>query len=162
MTESMKLNFETVNIASILDSVMDNMESPAKAKKVSIHVEIQSGLKTILADPISLEKILTNLIENAIKFNREEGQVDISAKRLNPNRVTFSVKDTGIGIAQDEAPKLLNAFYQADESLARGFDGVGLGLTLTKYLVEGHGGTITVESELGKGSMYTVTLPTEI
>ncbi len=113
---------------------------------------------TITADPARLKQILLNLISNAVKFT-SAGSVTIEAGFAGEGEFVFSVTDTGIGMSEEHMAKALLPFLQVDTSLARRYEGTGLGLTLTKSLVEMHGGTLAVESRLGEGTRVTVRLP---
>jgi signal transduction histidine kinase len=103
--------------------------------------------------------VLYNLLSNAVKFSDEGGQVDIHVRRLDPYRLEVQVRDTGIGIKAEDINRLFAEFEQLDSGIARRFEGTGLGLALTKKIVEFQGGHIGVESEQGKGSVFTVVLP---
>jgi two-component system sensor histidine kinase VicK len=102
--------------------------------------------------------VLRNLISNAIKFNKEGGEIIIEARERG-NMVEVCVSDTGIGIPEDRLDKIFERFYQVDSSPSRRYGGTGLGLAIVKETVEAHGGRITVESKLGKGSRFCFTLP---
>ncbi len=111
-----------------------------------------------VTDRVKLEQILTNLISNAVKFT-ERGYVKLSVRQIDPEFVEFQVEDTGIGIAQQYMPKVFDAFVQLDSGIRRRYGGTGLGLTISKSLAEKMGGGIRLESEIGKGSRFTLTLP---
>lgn len=119
---------------------------------------------TIMADQAKLKQILHNLISNAIKFTLPGGNVTVSARRVDgqgahENCIEISVKDTGIGIRENDIPKLFKPFTQLEPALSKKYNGTGLGLALTKRLVELHGGQIWLESEFGTGSSFSFTLP---
>jgi len=111
----------------------------------------------LTADSLKLKQVLYNLLSNGIKFTGPGGRVSVEA-RLAKETVVVRVSDTGIGIAPEDLANLFEEFRQVDSSLTRKHEGTGLGLALTRRLVELHGGEITVESQLGKGSTFTVTL----
>jgi signal transduction histidine kinase len=126
--------------------------------------EFTEDLGAMTSDPVKLKQILLNLIGNSGKFT-EQGRVLLNVCRLAGNGsqwFRFQVKDTGIGIASENQAKLFNSFTQADASTTRKYGGTGLGLTITKRFVEMMGGTISVESALGKGATFEVCLPAEI
>jgi signal transduction histidine kinase len=104
---------------------------------------------------------MINLLSNAVKFTPENGTVDITARQLDDGRFELVVKDSGIGIAPDDIDKVMAPFGQVDSRLARRYEGTGLGLPLTKSLVELHDGIITVESEVDVGTSITIHLPRE-
>jgi GGDEF domain-containing protein len=124
-------------------------------------MELPPEVPAIYGDREKVEQILTNLVGNAVKFTPEGGAILISAKPEDGNgsRMAISVKDTGAGIPSDQLDKIFEKFHQVEGSLQRSVGGTGLGLAITKGLVEAHQGRIFVESEVGKGSVFTFTLP---
>ena len=124
---------------------------------LTFSVEVEGTLPTIQADHIRITQVLNNLISNAAKFT-EEGGVTVRAFRENDN-VCISVADTGIGISQEDLSTIFERFRQVDGSYARRAEGTGLGLPITRHLVEMHGGTMDVQSTLGEGSIFTIRLP---
>ena len=106
-----------------------------------------------------VEQVLVNLLDNAVKFNRPGGEVWIDAARLDGGQVRISVADSGIGIPSEDLPRVFERFYRVDRARSRAVGGTGLGLSIVKHAVERMGGSITAESQLGKGSKFTVTLP---
>lgn len=148
----------------ILADVAAGMQSRANLKGLALSIESDGPLpKTILSDPARLRQILANLLGNAVKFT-EAGQVRVIARMLNQRgcepMLQFDVIDTGIGIATDELVSIFQPFTQADSSSHRRYGGTGLGLTISKRLAMALGGDITVASELGKGSTFSVTIAT--
>lgn len=130
--------------------------------QVSLNWDYPLDLPTIETDGAKLRQVLQNMISNAIKFT-ERGTVTISLRSLAADKnVEFAVTDTGIGIAPEETAHIFDRFYQADSSQTRSFEGVGLGLYIVKEFTSLLGGKISVQSESGKGSTFTVTIPTEI
>ena len=114
-------------------------------------IEIQGNEELLI-------RLLWNLIDNAIKYTPTKGKVRISLKREDSTAL-FVIADTGIGIDADEIPKIFDRFYRVDKSRSRKLGGSGLGLSISKWIVELHGGSISVESEIDKGSTFTVALP---
>jgi len=112
----------------------------------------------VTADRGRLRQVLLNLLSNAIKFTTDGGRITLSAQ-VAGDRVRVAVSDSGIGIAPDDQQKLFREFVQLDGSASRRYEGTGLGLALSKRLVELHGGAIGVESQLGKGSTFWFTVP---
>jgi signal transduction histidine kinase len=123
--------------------------------------KIEEHLPQVIGDPAKLTQILVNLLTNAIKFTQPGGRVQLKVERHAHRGMTFRVEDTGIGMSVAQIPIALEPFGQIDTGLARNHSGVGLGLPLTKRLVELHDGTIEIESEPGKGTVVTVSLPEE-
>ena len=124
-----------------------------------VTLEIAPGLPQIDADPQRLRQSLSNLLSNALKFTPEGGQIALKAWRDAAGGVCFAVRDTGIGMDREKIAAALEPFRQLDGSLARRFEGAGLGLAITKSLVELHGGTLTIESAIGAGTTVTIALP---
>jgi len=121
-----------------------------------VRVQIPEGLPQVSADPNRLERILTNLLSNALKYSEPETEVFVGAERQD-GMVRVWVSDSGVGIAEEDIPQLFQRFYRAKSG--RKAEGLGLGLYITRMLVEAHGGKIWVESDLGKGSTFSFTLP---
>jgi signal transduction histidine kinase/CheY-like chemotaxis protein len=132
----------------------------ASAKGVKVGMQLSDTELKLMADPRRLKQILVNLLSNAVKFTDEGGQVSLTVAPTPDNEaLQFIVKDTGIGIAKADQEQLFRPFVQLDAGLSRRHEGTGLGLSLVQRLVDLHGGSVTVESETGKGSNFTVTLP---
>ncbi|MBI3625561.1 MAG: HAMP domain-containing protein, partial [Candidatus Rokubacteria bacterium] len=156
--DRLTLKLAPVNLKVLIGSAIGNLEFKALEKKIFLKSEVDPEIPTLQADEVRLMQILNNLLSNAVKFTHEGG-VTLIAKLLDKNRVTMAVQDTGIGMTTKDLASLFTEFYQADTSLTRKYEGTGLGLAITKRLVEAMGGMITVQSEAGEGSMFTVTLP---
>jgi len=130
-------------------------------KKISIEVNIAENISTIVADKRRFEQIMYNLLSNAVKFTREGGYIKVNAMSNN-YYLQIAVIDNGIGIKSEDMDLIFKEFQQADNSLSRKQEGTGLGLALTKRYVEMQGGSISMESEYGKGSNFTFRLPVNI
>ena len=130
----------------------------AHAEHIHMAENIDDDVQTLYADERRLQQVLINLVGNAVKFTMEGGEVAISARRV-ANGVAITVRDNGIGIAEQDIPRVMSQFGQVDSSLARQYQGKGLGLPLAKQLTELHGGTLVLQSVLGAGTTVTVTLP---
>jgi len=147
-----------LDLVSFLDELRSDYDFPAD-EEVSLKWDYGSDLPPMKTDGTKLRIILKNLIDNAIKFT-QKGSITVSARWLpGAERVTFEVADTGVGIAEKELAVILVRFRQMDNSESRVYGGVGLGLSIVKRFTELLGGTFQVESEPGKGSVFTVTLP---
>lgn len=146
--------FEEVNLSILLKDVSDTLHPLAEAKNLSLHCEIPENL-IILGDSDELIRLFVNLLDNAIKYT-ERGEIKISATN-NEKSVEVKVADTGIGIPAEHIPHIFDRFYRVEES--RTMHGAGLGLTIAKEIVNDHGGKIEIQSEIGKGSVFTVSLP---
>jgi signal transduction histidine kinase/HPt (histidine-containing phosphotransfer) domain-containing protein len=155
--ESGKFAMEDVvfDLRQLLEEVVDAMDILAKAKGLSVIVEVDAALpECFVADPTRLRQVIMNLVGNAIKFT-EQGQVVITVAQGNNDMVAFSVADTGVGIPRERQPFVFDSFTQADESTTRKYGGTGLGTTIAKEIVEKMGGEIWLESEAGKGSRFS-------
>ena len=161
--EAQKLEMEQldVNVLSILSDVMDFFSILAFNKGISFSIDYQFPLPaTITSDPTRLKQTLINICGNAIKFTEQGGVTVTVSCDKEPLRMNFAVQDTGIGLSPDQVGRLFGAFAQADASTTRNFGGTGLGLHLSKQIAEKLGGDIAVESERGKGSIFTLTIAT--
>ncbi len=161
-----ELKFENIDLKNVVDLAASSLRPHAGVKSIQIEVEIPESLPAVYGDQDKIEQILTNLIGNAVKFTPDGGKILISAEPISHdqkdgygNMVAISVKDTGIGIPADQLDAVFEKFHQVEGSLHRSVSGTGLGLAITKGLVEAHQGKIVVESEVGKGSAFTFTLP---
>jgi signal transduction histidine kinase len=151
---------EDVDLAAIIESCVHLMEAQAQSAKVRLLSKVANDVPLIRADDRRMRQILINLLSNAVKFTPEGGQVRVSTSLANGG-VTIEVKDTGIGMAPDQIPKALEPFRQIDSKISRKYHGTGLGLPLTKHLVELHGGSLTIESRPNIGTTVTCLLPGE-
>jgi diguanylate cyclase (GGDEF)-like protein/PAS domain S-box-containing protein len=162
--------YETFSVDDVIGEVINIMKSLAENKFIEIFVSIGEGITSITADRVKLKQVLYNLLSNAIKFTPEGGMVRVDAAQehnadarpeLLPGLefVRFAVQDTGIGIGPEDKDKIFDEFEQASSTFSKKYGGVGLGLALSKKLVELHGGSITVESNLGEGSTFTFLIP---
>jgi PAS domain S-box-containing protein len=155
----MELHPEIFPIHKAVEEVAAVIKGIAQKKRIVVGIEIGAGLDAVTLDQHKFKQVLYNLLSNAVKFSDEGGQVDIHVRRLDPHRLEVQVRDTGIGIKAEDINRLFTEFEQLDSGTARRFEGTGLGLALTKKIVEFQGGRISVESEPGKGSVFTVVLP---
>lgn len=150
----MTLNIEAVSAASIIEDAVSTISVLAQKKGIAVETEVDDMM--IRADPIKLKQILLNLLSNALKFT-DKGGIRVSVER-DGEFAKFKVADTGRGIREDDFPVIFEAFRQVDGSSTRNAQGTGLGLAITQRLVELHGGTISVESRVGEGSVFTLTM----
>jgi len=156
----MELNEEPTDLVDAVAAVLRMMRERAMRGQVHLDAELAPGLPLIQADPRKLRQILTNLVSNAIKFTHEGGSVRVSARREpQTGDLVIQVVDTGIGIAAEDIPVAFKPFGQVDARLSRQYEGTGLGLPLTKVMVELHQGRITIDSALGIGTTVTIRLP---
>ena len=155
---SMELNAEQHNIISFLKSLFYSFESLADSKKINLKFESEVANIPMLFDPDKMEKIICNLISNACKFTSENGVIKLTVNIVSPF-LEITVKDTGMGIPKDRLSHIFNRFYQVDSSTTREYEGTGIGLALTKELVELHKGQISVNSKEGEGTEFIIFLP---
>ena len=156
----MDLRLEPVTLDTLFREAADSVRAQLEARRHKLAIEPAPEPFTVTADRGRLLQVLLNLLSNAIKFTTDGGRVTLSARLGDGGRhVRVAVSDTGIGIAPHDQAKLFQEFVQLDATPSRRYEGTGLGLALSKRLVELHGGTIGVESELGKGSTFWFTLP---
>ncbi len=149
--------WEEIHINTFIEEVLQSVHTLADEKALDLVIELDPEADSIVSDTDKLRQILLNLLSNAIKFT-EEGNVSIITRDMK-DQVSITVKDTGIGISKEALKYIFDAFRQVDSSTTRAYGGTGLGLNIVKKLVDLLGGKIHVESEVGKGSTFTVTLP---
>jgi GAF domain-containing protein len=156
----LELNPQTVQLAPLINEVIGTAGQLAEQNKNRLVVDAQENLGALAVDPMRLRQILLNLLSNACKFTKE-GEVRLRARRVAKGRdwIELAVADSGIGLTEEQQAKLFEEFSQADATTAQRFGGTGLGLAITRKLARMMGGDVTVTSEPGKGSVFTVCLP---
>lgn len=154
-TQTMRLSLEKINLKDLLLAVIDGYEFVAEDKKIKIHLEIDNNAVTF-GDEIRLTQAFGNLMSNAIKYSPENSEVFISSE-IQETNVRIIFQDQGIGISKYDQGKIFDRLYRAD--LSRSTQGLGIGLSLVQAIIKVHKGTVFVESTLGKGSRFIVTLP---
>lgn len=154
----MALQREYIAPARMIRATVSNFEALANQSGITLATEIPSDLPRIYADQDRLIQVLTNLLDNAIKFTPSGGRITVSSGTV-PEHIWVTVRDTGIGIAPSETPNLFQEFYQGGSVNQAERQGMGLGLTISREIIRAHGGTIQVESEPGEGARFTFTLP---
>jgi signal transduction histidine kinase len=156
----LSLDLQALDVATIIDQTVAAARPVAEQKHISVGVDVPDDLPDIYGDSQRVSQVLTNLLSNAIKYTHETGSVSIAVCVDDPaGMVKVSVVDTGVGISADLLPHVFDRFYRAEHDLRRNIVGVGLGLSITKKLIEAQGGQIWAESEEGRGSTFTFTLP---
>jgi CheY-like chemotaxis protein/anti-sigma regulatory factor (Ser/Thr protein kinase) len=159
VTGKLRIEPGPVDLVPALDAALDTVRSAAEAKGVTLVANFGPSPEQVLGDATRLQQVVWNLLTNAVKFTPEGGRVELRMEGA-ADSVLITVNDTGKGIEPEFLPFVFDRFRQADPSGARRYGGLGLGLSLVKYLVELHGGTITAASEgLGRGATFIVTLP---
>lgn len=158
-----KIVKEEFFLSELIKETVESFHLLAEKKNIHLQVEISPEVNKLNADRSRIQQVISNLLSNAIKFTPSAGKINIEAKIIRKNKekefVGVSVEDTGIGISREGKEKIFEKFYRADNSLSRETGGFGLGLTISKHIVEAHQGEISVESELGKGSRFSFKLP---
>jgi signal transduction histidine kinase/CheY-like chemotaxis protein len=163
--EKLELEQVNFNIYNVLDSVCKTFEVKIKEKAIGLNLDIEEPLpEKVCGDPVRINQILLNIIGNAIKFT-DKGSVTLQCGVLEKNeehiRLRFAIIDTGIGIKEENLGKIFESFSQANSSINRKFGGTGLGLPISKKLIELHGGTLKVESTLGEGTIFSFDIKLE-
>jgi signal transduction histidine kinase len=154
----MEVRREPLEMAEFVKGLASSARQFAEDKRLRLVTHVDPDLGTVLADRDKLEKVVLNLVMNAMKFTPAGGRVELRAEKRG-EEMTLSVADTGMGISEKNLPYVFDRFWQADGSSKRKYQGVGIGLALVKELVEIHGGKVAVQSQEGKGTTFTVTLP---
>jgi len=155
----MKLTLSNLPMKSLLNEIALLIEDMASKKKLHIVLEIDDGLPDIEGDELKIKEILYNLLSNTVKFTPEGGKIGIRAKQVD-YEIEITIWDTGVGIAPENIEKIFEGFFRVDTPYSRLTEGTGLGLVLSKKLVELHGGKLFVKSEgLNKGTLVSFTLP---
>jgi signal transduction histidine kinase len=157
----MDLELSTFDLPGALSNAMTLIRERAQRHAIELGLDVDPQIGAFEGDERKFKQIMLNLLSNAVKFTPDGGRVDVRAKREN-GAVEVAVKDTGIGIAQEDQALVFEEFRQVGRDRLRKAEGTGLGLALTKRFVELHGGAIRLESTPGKGSTFTVSLPIRI
>jgi signal transduction histidine kinase len=156
--EQLKLEKTKFDLSEIIDHVIRTFEVEIYAKKIKVNFISKPIYIYASADKIS--QVIINLLSNAIKYSNDQGIVDIEISKTKRN-ATFSIKDNGIGIAEDDLPYIFEYLYRVDKSRDRNTGGSGIGLYVVKSIVDAHNGKIEVSSKLDSGTKFTITLPSE-
>jgi signal transduction histidine kinase len=155
---SLQLEFAATDLRALIHEICEPREPLALEKGITLAQELPAVLPPVRADRAKLRRILVNLLSNALKFTPKGGRVTVRVEMTGENAVRIAVADTGVGIAAEDLPHLFAKYEQAGSRSAQGENGTGLGLYITRQLVELHGGEIHVESEVGYGSTFSFTL----
>jgi signal transduction histidine kinase len=154
----LKLVYQAEDITKLVKQAVTPWQPKVTAKEISLSLDLPDNLPLVNIDWQRINQVLHNLLENAVAYTHKGGTINVAAITRG-DWVEVSVSDTGEGIPAEDLPHIFERFYRVDKSRARATGGSGLGLTIAKRLVEAHGGTITAQSELGKGSRFSFTLP---
>jgi signal transduction histidine kinase len=159
VTGKLELVLEPVEVVPTLVSVLENVRLTARSKDIELTSRVEPLAGLVWGDAGRLEQVFANLLDNALKFTRSGGQVQVELKR-NGDRVVITICDTGVGIAPELLPYIFDRFRQGDGSTTRTYGGLGLGLAIVRHLVEAmHGKIIAQSAGVGQGATFTITLP---
>ena len=157
----MKLALEEGALEAVIDRVLAGMNKEAGKNSVTLKKDVPPRLARIRIDEAAIAQVLSNLVENAVKYNKAGGSVTVGA-RETPRSIEVSVSDTGIGIPQEDIPRIFERFYRVDKARSRDLGGTGLGLSIVKHIIQAHHGEVSVESRPGGGSTFRFILPKAI
>ncbi len=149
---------EHLDLTEILQRTVELMQPQSQDKNIALHVKIEDHLPLIIGNKSSVEAMFINLISNAIKYTPSGGQVNVGMSE-NAQNVQIEVSDTGIGVEDEDFPRIFDKFYRVRSEITKNISGTGLGLSIVKSVVDAHRGAINVESKIGKGTTFTVLLP---
>lgn len=152
------LHKESLNIVDMINNTLEKMKFKIEEEKQSINLQLPDEAIYVMADQDCIDQVFINLIDNAIKYTEDDGEIQLKLEEQN-HFVTILVSDTGIGIPEEDLPRIFERFYRVDKGRSRRMGGTGLGLSIVKHIVEGHGGNVGVKSEVGKGTTFYFTLP---
>jgi len=159
--DALELHEETINLSTVIEASVHLIRPLAEKGQVSVSVAVEPEAPLIYADERRVKQVMINLLSNAIKFSPKGEQVSVNVRLTEEGSLTIAVADTGVGMDEEEVDKALSVFGQVDSGLNRKHEGSGLGLPLTKGLVERHGGTLEVKSKKDHGTLIMVTFPKE-
>ncbi len=156
-SRTVPLKIQPTSLKALLESVTSWLQVEIARRRLAVDVQVAPGL-SVRADPERLRQVFANLLDNAVKYNIDGGRISVKAEARHYDLIV-TITDTGIGIPAEDAPRIFERFYRVDKARSRALGGTGLGLSIVKHLVEAHGGTVSVESQPGRGSTFTVQLP---
>lgn len=154
-----QLNLEDVPFWHLVDEAVEMVGERIRKKNLTLTTQYETDGLVVRCDRVKIGQVLTNLLTNAVKFNREGGRITLTAKRGPKGFVEVGVADTGVGIPNEALDKIFERFYQVDGTARRRYEGTGIGLSIVRDILRLHGCSIRVSSEVGKGSVFTITLP---
>ncbi|MDB4866311.1 MAG: walK [Cohnella sp.] len=154
-----QLHREQTNLSEMLEEVVDRFSFQLQRKEITATVRVEARMKTAWLDRDGIDQVLDNLVSNAIKYSLDGGKINLSAALHANGQLAVTVKDTGIGIPKKDLERIFDRFYRVDKARSRNMGGTGLGLSIAREIVRAHGGTISLDSEVGVGTSVTVMLP---
>ncbi|HYH44224.1 MAG TPA: ATP-binding protein [Thermoanaerobaculia bacterium] len=149
---------EPVELPAVIHRAAEVLSDAARERRVRIELDVDEEVPALSGDPEGIERLVVNLLDNAVKYNRPEGSVSLRLSQADGHAL-LEVSDTGIGIPQDALARIFERFYRVDKGRSRDEGGTGLGLAIVKHVAQTHGGQVEVESRIGKGSTFRVRLP---
>jgi len=153
-----QVTITALSLEPVLEAVLAELRPLADGKRQTVTVDLPTDLPSVCTDAQVLHLILSSLLSNAVKFTPSEGLIQVSAA-LRDGRVVIAIRDTGIGIPAEELTRIFQRFYQVEDSLRRKHGGIGLGLAIAREMAELVDGQMSVESEMGRGSTFSLSLP---
>jgi signal transduction histidine kinase len=154
------LTFAPLDLGELAQSLVDQLEPLAQARAIDLQCQRDQGI-VVIGDAGWLQRLMLNLLDNALKFTLPGGEVMLRVYREG-GRARIDVRDTGVGLAPEDARQVFQRFFRADPARSPTAEGAGLGLSLVRWIVDAHHGTVVVGSRLGEGSTFTVTLPVPV
>jgi len=154
----MQFRQEPTKVAALVEKAVESARIHAEAHQITISMHVENDLPELRIDAEKISQVVSNLLSNAVKYTPDGGQIEVAVERRESG-VRVLVKDSGVGIDPGDIPHLFTKFYQAKNAGKARTKGTGIGLALVKAIVDGHGGKLRVESEVGKGSTFSVELP---
>ena len=155
---TMKFITEKTDATKMVKEIAETMQASADLKRIKINIDIQKEIPDLMIDQERIKQVLMNLVDNAIKFSPDGSTINVKTRKEKED-VLFEVQDFGRGIPKNKQKKIFERFYQVDSGIDRKFGGVGLGLTISKKIIDTYGGQIWVDSTVGKGSSFKFSLP---
>lgn len=156
----MHFQFDKASLHDIIKNVLPIIEPKAKTKKIAINDQISDALSYVRGDRDRLTQVFMNILDNAVKFTPEAGEITIAASAGENGETVVQISDTGIGVPKDDISRLGERFYRVDKTRSRELGGTGLGLSIVKHIMQAHGGRMEIESQLGKGTTVSLFFPT--
>ncbi|NHN32246.1 cell wall metabolism sensor histidine kinase WalK [Paenibacillus agricola] len=150
---------ESTIVMEMLEEVADRFSFQMEQRAITVTIDVAKSLKEIMIDRDRIDQVLDNLVSNAIKYTSDEGHISLCARLTDTELLEITVQDNGIGIPKKDLSRIFERFYRVDKARSRSMGGTGLGLSIAREIVRAHGGTVLLESELGKGTKVTFTLP---
>jgi two-component system phosphate regulon sensor histidine kinase PhoR len=154
----MKIVPVAMEAVSVVQRCLNILEKTIQDKKLSVTMDLPGDLTKVLADEPRFSQVVLNLLDNAVKYTSEGGSISVKAVSQDKN-VRFDVIDTGIGIPEEDLPRIFERFYRVDKARSRDLGGTGLGLSIVKHIVLAHGGEVWAISQLGRGTTFSFTIP---